>query len=40
MNKNKKEYLPTELTIIEFDKGDVIATSGLPFVDPDDNSWV
>ena len=38
--KKKKEYLTVELRLIEFDASDVIATSGLPYVDPSDNSWV
>ena len=42
MYKTKKEYLPADITLIEFDKSDVITTSswGLPYVDPDENAWV
>ena len=40
MKKDKKEYLTAELSLVEFDKTDVIATSGFPYIDPDDNSWV
>lgn len=42
MNKNKKEYIPADVTLIEFDKNDVITTSswGLPYVDPNENAWV
>lgn len=39
--EKKKEYLPAELKLTEFDATDVICTSGkLDHIDPEDNSWV
>ena len=38
MNKEKKEYLPAELLLINFDNTDVIQTSIV--IEPGDDSWV
>ena len=38
MNKEKKEYQPAELKLVELDSSDVILTSGF-VTDPDDSSW-
>lgn len=39
MNKEKKEYLPAELKLIEISDNDVICTSGW-VLDPDEGSWI